>query len=67
MSLAPESKEEMKFVDRLVADAKAGQPAILEDQLKAGVPMSYVDNKGDLVQKHPDGRITLLKEKKDLK
>ena len=53
-----QKREEMSLVDRLCADALAGQAAILEDQLKAGFPLVYQDAKGNLVQKNPDGTVT---------
>jgi hypothetical protein len=48
----------MSLHDRLCADAEAGQAAILEEDLKMGVPIVYQNEKGDLVQKNPDGSIT---------
>jgi hypothetical protein len=56
-----------EFVDWLCSSAMAGQAAILEDQLKAGIPLTYRDEHGNLVQKNPDGSITLLKLKEDIK
>ena len=53
--------------DGIVAIGMAGQASILEAQLKAGIPLSYHDAHGNLVQKNPDGSIRLLKQKKDVK
>lgn len=61
-----EQKEAMSLMDRLWADAQAGQQDMLEADLKAGFSLSYHDDQGNLVQKHPDGTITLLKHKKDI-
>lgn len=49
---------EMSLVERLCADAEAGQAKILEEELKMGIPLVYQDGSGKLVQKNPDGSIT---------
>jgi lipid-binding SYLF domain-containing protein len=48
--------------DDLVARAKKGQAAILEATLKDGFPLTYRDKQGNLMQKNPDGTITLLEK-----
>jgi hypothetical protein len=60
MSAQNEAKghEQVGLLDRLCADALAGQAAVLEEDLKMGVPLVYTDNSGNLVQKNPDGTIT---------
>ena len=57
-----EEREEMSTADRLCADALAGQAAILEAQLKRGIPLVYNDGKGNLVREYPDGTITPYKK-----
>ena len=57
---------EINLVDALIASGLAGQAAILEAQLKAGVPIVYQDGRGHLVEEHPDGTITILKTKEQL-
>ena len=63
MSAQNATKEygEMSLADRLCAAAEAGQAAILEAQLKRGIPLVFQDDKGNLVQKNPDGTITSYK------
>jgi hypothetical protein len=57
---APGIREE-SLVDALVRLGKAGQAAILEDLLRAGVPLAFRDEEGNLAQKNPDGSIEILK------
>jgi len=61
--MAQTHESEKYYADELLALGIAGQAAILEAELKAGVPLTYRDDKGDLVQKNPDGTITLLKKR----
>jgi len=49
---------QVSLLDRLCADALAGQAAILDAQLKRGIPLVSQDEKGNLIQKNPDGTIT---------
>ena len=48
--------------DDLVARAKKGQAAILEDMLKSGIPLTYCDEHGNKMRKNPDGTTTLLEK-----
>lgn len=52
----------MSLCDDLLSRAKEGQPAILEDMLKAGIPLSFRDDDGNLMQKNPDGTIQPLQK-----
>jgi hypothetical protein len=61
-----EVRGEKSLVHGLIARGIAGQAAILASQLKAGVPLTYRDHVGNLVEEHPDGTITILKTKEQL-
>jgi len=56
-------QKEMPYVDTLVTLGFAGQAAILEAELKAGVSLHYEDAQGNYVRENPDGTITLLRKK----
>ncbi|MDR2573695.1 MAG: hypothetical protein LBC94_05035 [Desulfovibrio sp.] len=45
-----------------VARAIAGQPAILEEMLKSGIPLVFCDKDGNMSQKNPDGTIEILEK-----
>jgi len=62
MSAAREKLAEFSYADALIASGIAGQAAILEEELKAGISLTYEDEHGNLVQKHPDGSITPRKK-----
>jgi hypothetical protein len=63
MSAQSEEHGQVSLLDRLCVDALAGQAAVLEEDLKMGVPLVYTDDSGNLVQKNPDGTITPYDEK----
>ena len=59
---AMEQPENRKFTlaDELIARAKIEQPAILDDMLKSGIPLTFSDDEGNFMQKNPDGSIEVL-------
>ena len=62
MTAVRKDRVEFSYADALIASGIAGQAAILEEELKMGVSLTYEDEHGNLVQKHPDGSITPRKK-----
>jgi hypothetical protein len=61
----PENSTQNWFGDEIYELAIKSQPAILEDMLKAGIPLVYCDAQGNLMQKNPDGTTEPLHREED--
>jgi hypothetical protein len=53
----PDESIDLIFFDEMFTRAKVAQPEILKETLKAGIPITYRNEEGILVQKNPDGSI----------
>ena len=47
----------MMTLEEIVQTAMEFQPFILEQELKKGVPLNYIDDNGQYVLRYPDGHI----------